>query len=68
VAGIFEMTDESPLVLQIAQAIEGPWDLNGYSTERLAELRQIRWEMLSSHQQAVRRTEARSVIKELGLA
>lgn len=59
------MADDS-LTLRVAKAIEGPWDPQGFyvnDPKKLAELREYRWNMLSSQDKGVRKQEALSAIR-----
>lgn len=55
--------NEAALILAVAQAIEGPHNLNNIlSAEKLAESRRIRWEMLPRQTQNYRMIQACAAI------
>ncbi len=61
-------TENAPDVVKLAKVLNGPHDPQGFYADRpeyLAQLRDIRWEHLSTQKQGEMQTMARAAIREL---
>lgn len=55
------------LELRLAKALNGPWEVSHIDMDKLLELRDVKWKMLNTQDQAVNKYIARKLIKEFDI-